>query len=75
MRAMTVVIVINAVLKNGLSPCSTSLKLGVLDVDTSVKNIDINASTSDNIVGVLVEGGEAEPIPVADACKALIAGN
>jgi hypothetical protein len=70
---MSVAILINVILRNCLSPCGTSLELDVVDVDTSVDNVDVNTFTRDLVVGVFRERGEAEPLPVADTCKTLIA--
>lgn len=70
---MTVAILILVILRDGLSPRGTSFKLDVVDIDSCVDDVDINTTTSNFVVGVLVESAEAELIPVADTGKTLIA--
>ena len=68
---MTVAVLINVVLRDGLAPGRAALELDVLGVDTGVNDVDINARTAIRVVLVLGEGTERELRAVADARKAL----
>ena len=69
---VTVAVLINVVLGNGLAPRSATLELKVLDVDASVDDVDVDAAAPVGIVLVLRECTEGELSTVADTSKALI---
>ena len=71
MSTVAVAINVQVVLRDGLSPLSTSLELGVVDVDTSVNHVDVDAFTASRVVLVLGEGAEAELLTVTDPCETL----
>lgn len=68
---VTVVVLVNIVLRNGLAPEGTALELGMVDVDTSVDDIDVDALTTIGRVLVTSEGTEGEPGAVANTCETL----
>ena len=68
---MTVVVLINVVLRNRLAPRSPAVELGVFDVDTCVDDVDIDALTAVLLELVLREGGGDEFGPVTDTSKTL----
>ena len=68
---MTVTVLINIVLRDGLAPGRAALELDVLGVNTGVDDVDINARTAVRVVLVLGESTERELRAVADARKAL----
>lgn len=68
---MTVAVLINVVLRDGLAPGRAALELDVLGVNTGVDDVDINARTAVRVVLVLGESTERELRAVADARKAL----
>ena len=72
MGTVTVAVLINVVLGNGLAPRSATLELKVLDVDASVDDVDVDAAAPVGIVLVLRECTEGELSTVADTSKALI---
>lgn len=58
MRAMSVAVLVNIVLRNGFSPACTAFKLLVLDVDTGIDDVDINTFPTRLNVVVFVEGAK-----------------
>lgn len=56
---------------NGLTPGRAAFKLHVVDVDTSIDDININAVTAIIIVEVLGKGAEGKPVAVADTSQTL----
>lgn len=68
---MTVAINILVVFGNGLSPASTSFELRVVDIDTSIDNIDVNALTTVLVIFITSESGEVECFTVADTRETL----
>ena len=74
-RTMTVAVLILIVVGNSLAPGRAALELDVVDVDTGVDHVDIDALTTFTIVHVLGEGGESELGPVADPGQTLQEAN
>lgn len=68
---VTVVVLIDIVLRNGLAPRGTALELGVVDVDTSVDDVNVDALTTIGRVLIASEGTEGEPGAVANTCETL----
>ena len=71
-RTMAITILILVVGRNGLAPRRTTLEFNMVDVDTSVNNVDVNTITTLIVVLVLGEGGEGEPGTVANSGKTLL---
>ena len=71
MGTVAITIVINIVGGNSLTPGRTAFKLHVLDVDTSINDINIDAITAVSIVEVLCEGAESKLGAVTDAGQTL----
>jgi hypothetical protein len=67
--SVAVAVPILIVLRNGVAPVCAALKLVVVDVDTSVDDVDIDALSALGVVDVLVECAEAEFVRVRDTCK------
>lgn len=57
--SMTVAVLVDVVLRDGLSPSGATFKLDVLDVDTSVHNKGGNTLATMAVIDVLAEGAEA----------------
>lgn len=68
--AVTVAILVDIVLGNGLAPVRTAFELLVLVVDTSIDDVDINTLATFRLVDVLIESAEPEPIGVRDTSQA-----
>lgn len=68
---MTVSVLIDIIGGHGLSPHGTTLKFDVVDVDTGVDDIDINALSTLFLVNVLVERAESQLLVMADPSKSL----
>ncbi len=52
---VSVAVLINVVLRDGLAPAGTSFELDVVDIDTSVDNVYVDAFSTFSIVDVLGE--------------------
>lgn len=57
MSAVAVSVLVKIVLGDGLAPFGAALELDVVDVDTSVNNVGINAFAAMTVVDVLETGG------------------
>ena len=68
---MSVAINVQIVLGNGLSPEGAALEFSVVDVDTGIDDVDIDALTAVLVILILGEGAEAELLAVTDPSKAL----
>jgi hypothetical protein len=66
MSSVTVSILVDVVLWDGLAPGSPTLELDVVDVDTGVDDVDVNALTASRVVLVESEGSETESLAVRD---------
>lgn len=69
--SMAITINIFIVVGHGLAPNGTTFKLDVIDVDTSVDDVDVDTFTAMLVVDVLSESTEREFGSVTDPCKAL----
>jgi hypothetical protein len=67
--SVAVTILVGVTLRNGLTPGSAALEVDVVDVGTSVDNIDINALATIGGVQVLVERAEGKAVAVRDTSK------
>ena len=72
MGSVTIVVLVDIVLGNRLAPRRTTTELFVLNIDTSVNDVDIDTLARIGIVLILGEGPKGELGPVADACEPLI---
>ena len=70
-RPVSVRVDVLIVLGNGLAPMRTTLKLNVINIDTGVDDVDINALATARVVLVLGEGTEGELGTVAYPRKTL----
>lgn len=68
---VTVAVLIDIILRDGLSPASASLELDVIDVDTGVDDIYVDTFTSALVVDVASECTKAEFVPVTNTGKTL----
>ena len=67
--AVAVAVLVDVVLRHGLTPSSTALELNVVDVDTSVNDVGGNTLTTVTLVDVLVEGAQAKTLAVRDTSQ------
>lgn len=70
---MTVTVDILVVLRDSLAPTSTTFEFLVVNVNTSVDDVDIDALATLSIVLVFREGAEAELVAMANTSEALTA--
>ena len=68
---MAVSVLVNIVLRNGLAPGRAALELDMVDVDTGIDNVNVNALTAFRFVLVESEGSEAESLAVRNTRKTL----
>ena len=71
MGSVTVAVIVDVILRDGLAPGGATLELDVMNVDTSVDNVHINALTARGVVLVAGESSETETLTVGDARKTL----
>ena len=71
MCTMSILILVNVIRRDGLTPGSTALEFGVGDVNTSVNDVDINTLTACRVVEILGESLESQLRPVADTGETL----
>ena len=71
MSTVTVTVLVNVVLGDGLAPRSTALELDVLGVDASVDDVHIDARAAIRVVLVLGERAERKLRAVAYTRKTL----
>ena len=69
---MTIVVLVDIISGNRLAPRRTMLKLVVINIDTSVNDVDIDTLAPIGIKFILGEGSKGELGPVADTCETLI---
>lgn len=67
--SMSITILILIVVRDGLAPVSTALEVDVVNVDTSVNGVGINALAALTGIQVLVKGAEGEAVPVGDTSE------
>lgn len=66
---VAIAILVSIASRDSLAPVSTTLKVDMIGVDTSVNGVGINSLTTIRSVEVLVEGAERETIPVGNTSK------
>lgn len=71
MSSMTVTVFVHIIGRYGLAPDRTALKLFMINVDTSVDNIYVDAFTTIPVVEILGKSAKGKPRPVAYASKTL----
>ena len=64
--SVSVAILVGVTLGDGLAPRRTTLEVDVVDVGTSVNDVDVNTLATVFGVEVLVEGAEAQAVTVGD---------
>jgi len=69
--SVTVTVLVDIVLGDGLTPRRATFELGVVNVDTGVDDVNINAFATIVVVQIPVEGTEAELLSVTDASETL----
>lgn len=69
---MSIAVYIYVVYGNGLSPERTTLKLFMIEVDTGIDDIDINAFSTIRIKFILGKSAESQFGTMTDPCEALI---
>lgn len=74
MGSVAIVVIVNVIQRNGLAPRCTSFELFVLDIDTGVNDVDIDAFATGALIFVLIESAERELRAVADARETLKKG-
>lgn len=72
MGSVTIVVLVYIILGNRLAPRRTIFKLLVINMDTSVNDVDIDTLAPIGVKLILGEGSKGELGPVADACETLI---
>ena len=68
---VTVTVLVDVILRDGLAPRSATLKLDVVDVDTGIDDVHVNALTAGRVVLVESEGSKTELSTVGDTRKTL----
>jgi hypothetical protein len=71
MGSVTVAVIVDVILRDGLAPGGATLELDVVNVDTSVDDVHINALTARGVVLVAGESSETETLTVGDTRKTL----
>jgi hypothetical protein len=71
MGSVTVAVIVDVILRDGLAPGGATLELDMVNVDTSVDNVHINAFTARRVVLVAGKSTETEPLTVGDTRKTL----
>ena len=72
MGSVTIVVLVDIIPGNRLAPRRTIFELVVINMDTSVNDVDIDTLARIGIKLILGEGSKGELGPVADACETLI---
>lgn len=72
MGSVTIVVLVDIILGNRLAPRCTTFELLVLNMDTSVNDVDIDTVPPIGIKLIFGESSKGELRPVADACETLI---
>jgi hypothetical protein len=70
--SVTIVVLVDIIPGNCLAPRCTAFELVVINMDTSVNDVDIDTLAAIGIILILGEGSKGELGPVADACETLI---
>jgi hypothetical protein len=70
--SVTIVVLVDIILGNRLAPRRTISELLVINIDTSVYDVDIDTLAPIGIILILGEGSKGELRPMADACETLI---
>jgi hypothetical protein len=70
--SVTIVVDVDIILRNRLAPRGTIFELFVVDIDTSVNDVDIDTLARIGMIFILGEGPKGELWPVADASETLI---
>ncbi len=72
MGSVTIVVLVDVILGNRLAPRRTAFELLVMNIDTSVNNVDIDTLARIDIILILGKGSKGEFGSVANACETLI---
>lgn len=64
MSSVSISILISVVGWDGLAPCCTALEVYVIDIGSSIDDIDINTLTSISGIQVLAEVAESQALSV-----------
>ena len=72
MGSVTIVVLVDVILGNRLAPRRTISEFVVININTSVNDVDIDTLARIGIILILGEGSKGEFGPVADACETLI---
>ncbi len=72
MGSVTIVFLVDIIPGSRLAPRRTIFKLVMINIDTSVNDVDIDALARIGFILILGEGSRGELRPVADACETLI---
>jgi hypothetical protein len=70
--SVTIVVLVYIIPGNRLAPRRTTFKFLVINMDTSVNDVDIDTLARIGVKLILGEGSKGELGPVADACETLI---
>ena len=71
MGSVTIAIIVDVILRNGLAPGGPTLELGVVDVDPGIDDVHVNTLTAGRVVVVESESSETEFATVGDTGKTL----
>ena len=74
MGSVAIVILISVVLRNSLAPRCTSFELFVIDINTSVNDVNIDTLAAGTMIFILGESAKREFRAVADARETLKKG-
>ena len=74
MGSVAISVFINIILGGGLAPGGPTLELDVVDVDTSIDDVDINTLTTSRVVLETSENSETKSLTVRDTCETLKEG-
>jgi len=70
MCSMTVAILVH-IIRNGLAPNCTTLEFNMVDIDTGIDDVDINALSAVRVVFILCESTESQLGTMTDTSKTL----
>jgi hypothetical protein len=69
--SVAIVVFVKVILRDSLAPRCTSFELLVVNIDTSIDDVDINTLATIGVIFVLAECAEGEFGAMADACETL----
>jgi hypothetical protein len=69
--SVAIIVIVDVIQGNSLAPRRTSVEFFVLDIDTSINDVDVYTFAASTFIFILGESAESELRAVADACETL----